>query len=1010
MDTTKPNTTQLRRPTPSNDADREDWDAWEDEETVTDVDKEGASLTNSGDNGFKGTKRQLERLKSRRRQKAQNAEAGITLVTDMSKFRRTTSRKQTSTTRFQDSAALRALEGSPNSASIGSFAWLKPKPASQKSNSKSAKKAATTRGTEIDLSPVARPIVIGIAVPEGDLSSHEVSPQTALVETPIDMRNYIDQAASKKANGTMLSPEQLRSVWSPDTDASESPYQGPRAASSVYSQYSHFGLNPNDSNADVPPVPAIPATLRFNQTQPQALGNPEDDDVGTPCTLFEEDGSPMGVRKSLKPRTVAATPQSADTQVSGWWDHVGTPYAPTNPFRRQATGPSPLVSSPREWWQGVDEKKQQAAVTGATSNAISHPALRQQDTAQTVQTVQSLQSQTPTEAGPSNRQETHSEKARILFEENHAASDQPPPYSPPPNTKQVKYVPILPPQGFYSPQPIPSPGPISPGIPATMSSQGAINLSEIPVTPRMVPAAVLPDRPVGSYVPGDQFQNASGTRHKAERDRRRHEKEEVVARRVGGFWRGRGCMPAGGCFGRSGREGRQRRRVYLGICGGILAVIILIIVLVVVLTRKRSPSGPEQSIWLNLTDFPPMPTGVLTVSGSDTPVITDGCLELTASTAWSCAVPKDQQDPRNPNPSGVPKFIFQIQYDNSSRQLWKGDNNQGSQQGIQEIYQSASKPAPTSHPKDDLGKGTIGQRDAGRYDSGFNPNPAPPSLREISFLGNTTDEIQSDNKAGEPTPFYISLLPSLDAIVGPNMTQEDSDNRRRDLGTGIDTAPINGTSGWNLTNILPPPETNPDGTGARARLYPLATQQPLRLFDRGLPTEHYGFYTHFNKTVYLFNTAETTPTDRGGGARLADARFLVTWTEVRFVVQMWTRMGNSSRLIGNGTAPGTEGTTVHARPGTMPYPVTIAEDLHGGNPFRKATFYYGMDQQSHINRTDSKLILVNRGFGGTLVNSLSSEPDLSLGGVDGGTGGCKCEWVNWQGKKSAQRTKEQLNY
>ncbi|KAK8082321.1 hypothetical protein PG996_001102 [Apiospora saccharicola] len=982
MDTTKSKTVPSRGPTPSNDTDREDWEAWEDEELVTDLDKEGDSLTNTGDNGFRGTKRQLERLKSRRRQKAQNAEAGITLVTDMSKFRRTTtSKKQTNTTRFQDSAALRALEGSPNSASIGSFAWLKPKPASQKSSNnhnKPVKKATNTRGNETDLSPVARPIVIGISVPEGDVSSHEVSPQTALVETPIDMRNYINQTASKKTNnGAVMSPEQLRSVWSPDTEASESPYSGTRAASSVYSQYSHFGLNPNDSNANVPPVPAIPATLRFQQTQPQAHNDPDDEDTGTPCTLFEEDGSPMGVRKSFKPRAVAATPQSADTQMSGWWDHVGTPYHQSNPFRPQATGPSPLASSPQpqEWWQGVDEKKQQAAATGAASNTALHPVLLGQQN--TAHTVRSLQPQTPTEAGPSNRPETHSEKARILLEENQVAADQPPPYSPPPNTtKQVKYGPILPPQGFYSPQPIPSPGPISPGIPGTMSSQGAINMSEIPATPRMVPAAVLPDRPVGSFVPGDQFQNASGTRHKAERNRRRHEKEEVVARRVGGFWRGRGCMPDGGCFGRTGREGRQRRRVYMGICGGIVVVIILIVVLVVVLTRKHSPSGSEQSIWLNLTDFPPMPTGVLTVSGPDTPVVTDGCVELTASTAWSCAVPKDQQDPRNPNPSEVPEFIFQIQYDNSSRQLWKGDSNQSSQQA-----------------KDDLA--TLGQQDAGRHESGFSPNPAPPSLREVSFLGNSTDEIQSDNKAGEPTPFYISLLPSLDATVGPNMTQDaDNSNHGRDVGNGIDLAPPNGTSGWNLTNILPPPELNPDGTGAKARLYPLATQQPLRLFDRGLPTEHYGFYTHFNKTIYLFNEAETTPTDRAGGARLVDARFLVTWTEVRFVVQMWTRMGNSSRLIGNDTAPGKEGTTVHARPGTMPYPLTILEDLHGGSPVRKTVFYYGVDQQSHINRTDTKLIL---------------NPDPSLGGVDGGTGGCKCEWVNWQGKNSAQRSKEQLN-
>jgi hypothetical protein len=35
-------------------------------------------------------------------------------------------------------------------------------------------------------------------------------------------------------------------------------------------------------------------------------------------------------------------------------------------------------------------------------------------------------------------------------------------------------------------------------------------------------------------------------------------------------------------------------------------------------------------------------------------------------------------------------------------------------------------------------------------------------------------------------------------------------------------------------------------------------------------------------------------------------------------------------------------------------------------------------------------------FQGTLVNGRNDDPDNSLGGIDGGTGGCRCEWVNFE--------------
>ena len=78
----------------------------------------------------------------------------------------------------------------------------------------------------------------------------------------------------------------------------------------------------------------------------------------------------------------------------------------------------------------------------------------------------------------------------------------------------------------------------------------------------------------------------------------------------------------------------------------------------------------------------------------------------------------------------------------------------------------------------------------------------------------------------------------------------------------------------------------------------------------------------------------------------------------------------------------------------MPYPVTVVEDMHGGNPTKKMSFYYGVDDQQ-VNTTVAGLITVDKGFRGTLVNEMA-KADRALGGVDGGTGGCKCEWQNFR--------------
>ncbi|KAI8962350.1 hypothetical protein F5Y11DRAFT_196392 [Daldinia sp. FL1419] len=937
------------------------------------------------------------RVKSKGRQKAQNAKAGIKVVTDMSSFRRPAPAVRQP--KFVDAAALHALEGEPSSASIGSFSWLKQRPGNVGGTRASNR---LMQAPSSDLSPVARPIVIGIAVPSDNVLEHQTSPQTAVLETPNDLHRY----APKQGKSSALTPQQLRSVWSPDTEESESPYQSSRAVSSFYSQPSVYGGTA--VNADVPPVPSLPENLKPKEQQTW-LDLEDDDSIGTPCTLFEEDGSPTAVRKSAKPQTTIVSPESANSPSRGWWDHITTPFVqqtnpfkqqtqdigPTsspqqwNPFKKQAEEPNPntttvppqgwwagagekgnlsqpdsrqqpnaLVpdtlspsSAPREWWNGSDEK----AGPSSRELASNTPATPQQQI-----TVQPAA--TSSHAASPDRRGEHAEKAKILIEENRQPSEEPPPYSPPKAGNQVKFGVILPPPHVVNTQRVPSPGPLTPNLPGTMTSQGAIDMAEIPLTPsgiRTVQPAVLPDRAPGSYVPGDHFYEIRGHANRTERQRRRHEKEEVVARKAGGFWRGRGCMPKNGCSGRSGREGRKRRRICCVVICALIIAIILAIVLAVVFTRPRPGETPTSSIWLNLTDFPPMPTGVLTVSGPDNSEAKSGCLIATSETAWSCSLPKEEHDSVAPHQPDQPEFIFQIQYDNNTRTLWNMTNEQQA---------------------DREGKSFV-------TDEGFNPDPAPPSIAEMRFLGNTTDHIEEDDKAGEPTPFFISILTSIEKTVGPNIltSQQGSSN---DVGKDENDS-------FNLTNMLPPPKLNGDGTVAPAQLFPHATQQPIRLFDRGLPTEHYGFYTYFDKTIYMVDTVETNPADEDGGAPLSQAKALVTFAQTRFLVQIWTRMENNTRLFGGGPVPWTNGTDAANTPGTMPYPVTITTDMHGGDKTKKLDYLYGILPNHAVNTTDAKIILSDPGFGGTLVNAMNGA-DLSLGGIDGGTGGCKCEWINFK--------------
>ncbi|KAI3400323.1 hypothetical protein diail_3704 [Diaporthe ilicicola] len=1037
---------------------RDDWEEWTDDEPSTPVGDDSftqlaasasspSSKTHthaaSRSSKLRSSTPRIQRLKSRKRQKDQNAKAGIRLVTDMTRFRKGPHHvaqlvkpapgpysSQAAAGKFVDASALRALEGSPNSASMGNWAWLK--------NSPSTTSVSTCAP---ESTPVSSKIVIGISLPEDDAADRDISPQTAVVATPMG------RLPLNKPSTNPFYNQPAKSAWSPDTEDSMSPARH-RTISSVYSKAT--GITSGQSG--VPPVPALPASLKNPAKARLSRSNVEDDDDDfTPVTLFEEDGHKTPASAVSK---VSPAPTSAR---SGWWDHLTTPFrerfSPTSKSDKETPSPSG-----DEWWKGRDEKR-----TIGVAHLENHPAYNASASSATLRPhpspVPIIRVPTPTIASSSSSAgasantsihegESRNEKARVMMEENDAPTELPPPYERTPSTKQsqpVRFRAVFPPGHELATTYPPSPQPGSPGLDGTMTSQGGIKLSDVPLTPAVATGPPLPDRAVGTYVTGDHFlaNYGNSSAAKIERTRRRHEKEDYIARKAGGFWRGRGCIPEEGCYGRSGREGRQRRRVWIGgICLAILLLTILGVVLGVELSRRVArPSaagntttggatgGSEvDSVWLNLTNFPPIPTGLATVMGSDNSQVVTGC--AAPSTLWSCSLPPEQQAANEPHGADQPGFIFQIQYDNNTRQLWDIPNgtpptpSQPTASTTSEASASSSASAtststststassiqggdlsnPNVNNAETKDGSSLDKRATTLYDTGIAPQPDPPSFQEMWFLGNTTDRIVSDEKAGEPTPFYISFFTNTSGTAGPNMLTSETNaasavgekKKKRGIGNGIGSGTDSSDS---LTEFLPAPQLNADGTGAPAQLRPYPRQQPLRLFDRGLATEHYGFYTYFNKTIYVTSMdgnetdSGAVAADAGGGSRESNARYLATWTQTRFVVKIWTRKGGA-RLMG-GTGPSSDVDDAAATPGTFPYPVTFGEDTHGGSVDLKATFAYAVEPDQHVNASDATLFTNDVGFGGVLVNPRLPDGDLSWGGVDGGTGGCRCEWVNW---------------
>jgi hypothetical protein len=965
---------------------RDDWEDWEDDDAVTPIDEDDNPLievtspdapaarqpTKSRVSSARQSVQKIPRLKSRARQKATIAKVGISLDTDIAKFRQrqqqqiamqmhAETRAEPTKGRFVDAAALKALEGSPSTATVGSFHWLRKK-SPKTSKGKGPASDLTPTPVDQDTTPNAFTpndrIMIGITLPPG--AENEISPQTAVIGTPQEFPIML-VPTDQQSHG-MPAAQKQQSVWSPDTEYTNSAYPSSAGASSLRSLA-------GGRDEYIPPVPAIPAGAGGRR---RTTIIEDDVDLSTPMTEFEEDGSPFALRKSFKAmKTISpVSPSTLATRSQGWWDQITSPFMPS---------PSAAASPEghEQWWKDTSEKTASTPRSQTELFVVPPKETEKQRLAKVVE-----EDLSPTIASSSIVEPRHItsgpriEEQRQQMPTSAVPSEAPPPYSPPAKQK-TRYRAVFPPGHSLNALYPPSPGPLSPTMPGTMTSQGAIGMTDVPLipAPRAHTPTRLPPRPLNTFVSGEEFLEATGRgpRQKAEKQRRRHEKEEAIAKRLGGFWRGRGCVPTTGCYGRAGREGRHKRRICCGVVVGVIGLMILIIVLAVTLTRNHGPPSVPYTQWLNLTDFPPIPTGISTVLGEDNSVTVSGCTN--PSTLWSCTLPKEQASEAAPFQAKQPKFIFNIEYDNSTEQAWNitGQQPPLSRRSIRtrsSFFRRLSRRSAVL---------------------AFTPNPAPPSFPEMWFLGNTSDSIVSPLKAGEPTPFYITLLRTINSTS----TSANSLSARDNI--------LN-------TTTFPVPDRNPDGTGASARLLPKPYQQPLRLYDRGLPTEHYGFYTYFNKTIYVksvdaLNDSTTSsgpgvvPADQNGGALETEANFLVIWAQTRFKVEIWTNLdANTTRFVGGGALGATlqqhPGPRNDTRPGSLPYPVTITVDTHGGDPAKKGTWAYRVTDRQMIDTDQFYFVANNVGFNRAVVNPLGTG-DLSPGGVDGGQGGCECGWTNF---------------
>ena len=619
---------------------------------------------------------------------------------------------------------------------------------------------------------------------------------------------------------------------------------------------------------------------------------------------------------------------------------------------------------------------------------------------------------------PDREQRTREAEDASALSTSESTPQQPPAYSPPRQERpHRRYVAVMPPDHQPNPfTPTASPAPPTRGArrrmpsdtPAMAQNSRDDTESQLSSTRNVrVPYYENPEsnRPgttlADLYPPPrdtDRSQKAWNTREKGTQAPRGHS-SKILA----GFDR---------CFGSKKKPmSKKEKWMLVALAIGLLLMVIMIMVLAMTLTRKSEPGQPVlvQTTWLNMTGYPPIPTGISTIVQPKPISEVSEC--IVPSTMWSCDLPKGQHQSLSNGAADQPNFRVEIVFQNATNDVVSNVSSVKRRSyggNRKKFYGCLFNPVSARsfirerllQPRNAL-SGTL-----------YSPSPSPPSQEDQTFLGNTTD-----NNAfpfnGEHTPFFMSFLSptKLPSRLLKSRSSSNTDNT-------TDSFP-------NITNSIPIPDTNPNGTAAAAVFLPYPSAQPLRLYNRGQSTEYYGFYTYFSKSILLKSTApidgisnntSSIPDDENGGAEEDAASVRCTWAQTRFLVQIWTNKGFVASSQASNTSPNisssnsTNLTNSSANdfqtPGSFPYPITITLDRHGGNISSKMIYCYGLDDEEKPVSSQVKIQLENRSFGGKLVNPTQGPfgdvnvtlADGGPGGIDGGSGGCGCQWKNfgWQ--------------
>ena len=417
---------------------------------------------------------------------------------------------------------------------------------------------------------------------------------------------------------------------------------------------------------------------------------------------------------------------------------------------------------------------------------------------------------------------------------------------------------------------------------------------------------------------------------------------------------------------------------------------------------------PVQAQWLNLTGFPPLPTGISTVIEPRPVKEVNGC--VSQEQLWTCAVPAREVNMATPGQTDQPNFRFEIRFRNDTVP---------SNETIPLASNGTSYKRSTSQAAE---AGALVRRTAWT-NLLFSSSPAPPSEEDQTFLGRTTDH-NSVPFDGEETPFYISLLESekltsndipglqkrdqgfrypypITSSAAPSATTPSGDNSQSSMSTTVVAGPTN----------IPQPAIRDGGSPAPAVLYPFAYAQPLRFFNRGQSSEHYGFYTYYDRMMYLSVSSISNSSSFGGSieanVQLENANAVCTWSQTRLLFQIWTRKADVTSLSTSHLAstPLLDSSANDlSAPGSFPYSVTVTLDRHGGDATEKGVYCYSLNGEQQVTQTVRTWVAESRAFDGTLVNpaavptnngtTLAKRSDGN--GIDGGSGGCACQWQNWE--------------